>query len=599
MVAMGAIAASGAISLTAVLILAFIGAVLGDGGSYLLGRHYHEGIKKFWPFSKHPKLIERGTEFFHRHGGKSVLLGRFVGPVRAIVPLVVGMMNMSILHFFIFDILAGIGWAVVHIIPGFLIGGSLIVLGAISFRLILVIIIVLVLAFIAFWIVKKAFYWFERQSKKREKVIFLFTFLFLIAFWIFLGLAVSIEALNPLVKGDEALFHFFQSLRTPWGDRVFIIITELGDYNVNLIIEIAVLVVLLFYKKFRTAGLWAIAMGGCMLSLPFLKWIFQRVRPIDISHGVLNWSFPSAHAAMSAALYGFLAVILMRTFAPRLRWLPFSIAICIAFIMGFSRLYLGVHWFSDVLAGFALGWAWVMLVGIFYFRYYEGKIPRNALLLTVGAALLLAGSWNIYHRYTEDLVRYQQRPSFFTLTLENWWNGEWKKLPVWLIDLRGKKEEPLTFQFAGDPEKLAALLTQKGWKRTISIDYKRFLNLLIPKAEIQELPLLPKLENGHQERLLLSKIEKDRRIVFRLWPTTFRLSHRDQMVWVGTIESERAFYLDDMLTVPKSAGNYTEDLKMFALDLPIKKKFVQRSEEGIEWDGMVLIAEDVNYEEIK
>ena len=74
--------------------LAVAGAILGDGISYSLGRHYHEQIRSVWPMKRYPRLFDRGQAYFEKNGGKSVFLGRFLGPVRAIVPVVAGMSNM-------------------------------------------------------------------------------------------------------------------------------------------------------------------------------------------------------------------------------------------------------------------------------------------------------------------------------------------------------------------------------------------------------------------------------------------------------------------------------------------------------------------------
>lgn len=75
-------------------VLAVTGAILGDGISYWLGHRYHERIRIMWPMSRYPALFDRGQAYFDRNGGRSVFLGRFLGPLRAIVPVIAGMSNM-------------------------------------------------------------------------------------------------------------------------------------------------------------------------------------------------------------------------------------------------------------------------------------------------------------------------------------------------------------------------------------------------------------------------------------------------------------------------------------------------------------------------
>ena len=89
-----AIAGSGILDIWTTLGAAFIGAVLGDGLSFFVGRYFHQHIKDFWPFRSHPQWIENGERFFQHHGGKSIVLGRFIGPIRPFIPMVAGMLDM-------------------------------------------------------------------------------------------------------------------------------------------------------------------------------------------------------------------------------------------------------------------------------------------------------------------------------------------------------------------------------------------------------------------------------------------------------------------------------------------------------------------------
>jgi membrane protein DedA with SNARE-associated domain len=108
MFGVGAIVATGILGLKPVLLLAAAGAVAGDGISYWLGRHYQDGLRRIWPFSRYPGMLQNGEAFFRRHGGKSVLFGRFVGPVRPVIPVVAGMLGMGPVHFSVVNVLSAI-----------------------------------------------------------------------------------------------------------------------------------------------------------------------------------------------------------------------------------------------------------------------------------------------------------------------------------------------------------------------------------------------------------------------------------------------------------------------------------------------------------
>lgn len=126
MFALGALAGSGVMSAGAMLAWAFLGAVLGDGVSYQIGQSFHRRVINWWPFSKHPALLDKGEDFFYHYGDFSIALGRFVGPVRPIVPVVAGMLDMPALRFYVVNILSAIPWAVVYMMPGYMAAQSII-----------------------------------------------------------------------------------------------------------------------------------------------------------------------------------------------------------------------------------------------------------------------------------------------------------------------------------------------------------------------------------------------------------------------------------------------------------------------------------------
>jgi hypothetical protein len=127
---------------------AAIGAVAGDGLSYWLGRHFDKQLRSIWPFTKHPDLIPRGEQFFHKHGGKSVLFGRFIGPIRPIIPAIAGIMHMNPYHFYFVNILSALTWAPIVLLPGVVFGSSLHLAGAVAGRLVMLILILVGIAWL-------------------------------------------------------------------------------------------------------------------------------------------------------------------------------------------------------------------------------------------------------------------------------------------------------------------------------------------------------------------------------------------------------------------------------------------------------------------
>ena len=122
--AMGALAGSGFLDLWSVYLWAFLGAVLGDAVSYQLGFYYHIRVRSWWPFYQHPDWLHKGERFIARHGVMSIVLGRFVGPIRPVIPVVAGMLSMPARRFYIANLLSSAPWAVVYLTPGYLTGAA-------------------------------------------------------------------------------------------------------------------------------------------------------------------------------------------------------------------------------------------------------------------------------------------------------------------------------------------------------------------------------------------------------------------------------------------------------------------------------------------
>ena len=128
--------------------------MVADAVSFWIGRVFHQGIRRVWPFTTHPEMITRSEEFFRKHGGKGVLFGRFFGPVRGTIPTVAGMMDMSWRSFMIANVVSAILWAPAYLIPGMAFGASLEIASRVAGRLVVLILIVAVVLWLTAWLVK-------------------------------------------------------------------------------------------------------------------------------------------------------------------------------------------------------------------------------------------------------------------------------------------------------------------------------------------------------------------------------------------------------------------------------------------------------------
>ena len=161
-----------------------------------------------------------------------------------------------------------------------------------------------------------------------------------------------------------------------WLPDVMRDITALGSPTVLILLGTMVWGYLLMAKQHRMAWLAAASCLGGWATSHALKGVFMRARPALDFHGTLaeGYSFPSGHAMMSAIVFLTLATLIARL-APRtsLRVYAILIAVLLSVLVGLSRVYLGVHWASDVVAGWVAGVAWALLVWALAHRLHIGQ----------------------------------------------------------------------------------------------------------------------------------------------------------------------------------------------------------------------------------
>jgi undecaprenyl-diphosphatase len=159
-----------------------------------------------------------------------------------------------------------------------------------------------------------------------------------------------------------------------WLPEAMTDITALGSSTVLLLVAAVVIVYMLVARRLRTALFVFAATGGGIALGGLLKLVYARPRPDLVPHlvDVTSSSFPSGHATDSALVYLTLAALLARTVPERaLRITIIAAAILVTLLIGVSRVYLGVHWPSDVLAGWTIGAAWALCCSLLYGRISE------------------------------------------------------------------------------------------------------------------------------------------------------------------------------------------------------------------------------------
>lgn len=125
LVGVGALVGSGVLPFYSMILAMFVGAVLGEGLSYYLGFHYRDNIRHWRLVQKHQTTLERCDRFIAEYGALSLVVGRFIGPVRAVLPVIAGVSAMPQSYFWIVNVLSAVLWAPLYLLPGVLVGAAI------------------------------------------------------------------------------------------------------------------------------------------------------------------------------------------------------------------------------------------------------------------------------------------------------------------------------------------------------------------------------------------------------------------------------------------------------------------------------------------
>ncbi|MDE1193754.1 phosphoesterase [Pseudomonas sp. Bc-h] len=391
--AIAALAGSGILPLSEALLLGFLGGLLGDFVSYFLGRRFHQNIRRLPGLRHHPEWMTGAETYFQRYGIASLLVGRFIGPLRPMLPMVAGMFDMPFVRFAGVSVIAAAGWSVAYILPGWATGAAI--------RLPLP---------EGFWpeagvvaaglavLLGVAIQGSVRAKRYATRLIALTCLILLIG--VFLGWPY-------LAHLDQGVMTLVQEHRSAAAENFVVLVTGLGDFRTQFCAAAVLLIILVVTRQWRHAIFACATTLGAAIINQSMKHTFARARPEVLAEPLTTYSMPSGHASASFALFMTLAVLAGRGQPVRLRltWLVLgaipAASICV------SRVYLGVHWPTDVLAG--------MLLAFFTcaasLAFVQNKQPLPALPLRVWWLLLPAivavlGGF-AFHSLTHGLIRYE------------------------------------------------------------------------------------------------------------------------------------------------------------------------------------------------
>ena len=402
LVTAAALAALGRLDIYGVVASAAAGAIAGDNAGYWIGRR--GGIAFVRRYGRFVRLdeakIDRVRTFFDRHGAKTVFIGRFIALLRSWAAALAGVACMPYGAFTLYNALGGLVWAALFGTLGYVFGRNLPKLeryvGQASLALVLLAALVVGVVLAARWFRANREEVVERTSRLWREVastralarlrrrfpraweffaarlargeylglhLTVGLVVSLLALWLFGGITEDVLSHDPLTRFDLTLATRLHLHATATGYGIFNAVSLTGSPVAMASLALLVAGVLAVRRQWIFLAGWIAAFVGTGVLDWALKLAIARPRPsfgAAFLHGD-SFSFPSGHAMGSLVGLGMLAYLLLALWAPsrRVRITIVVVAALWSVAIGFSRLYLGVHYFSDVIGGYAAGIVWL------------------------------------------------------------------------------------------------------------------------------------------------------------------------------------------------------------------------------------------------
>lgn len=561
MTAVGTLIGAGLLPYTSMVLYAAAGAVVGDTLNFAFGYYLRDNISRIWPFTIKQHWLEKGRYFFHEHGGKSVFLGRFLGPLRAFIPVTAGALHVSVTRFLITDTLSALLWAAIYVIPGVLLGAASLELPPdIAAHFMWYVLLILGTAVLIIWIARLSFLhindvityalgclWQTMQRapslKKITNAIRHYNQerphgqLYLLLIWslvllAFVVLLAQVQSHATLTNLNIPLHHFFNSIRTLNIDRAMIIVSSLGDKKLLILPTLLVFSWLCYCRRWRAALHWVAFLGITVVFIALIKSLVHSPRPFLMNH---EGSFPSGHTTIAVMFYGALAYFATNRRPQRLHWLIYSIVISLIALIMISRLFLDMHWLTDIIGGALLGSLCLIAMIISYQRHLSKKIRTGGLLLTAGLGLLVSVGTSLCLTLEQSLIYVQPAITMQKLELAPWWNGQAQMLSLNVTNRFGKPVQHVNVQWAGDQNQIEHALLSYGWQHPQPYNWAEAIQH--PEESHQhQLHIRTLLFADKKPSLVFEKqLPQHAILVIRLWETPYVFVDTPLSLWAGLI----------------------------------------------------------------
>lgn len=383
------------------------------------------------------------------------------------------------------------------------------------------------------------------------------------ALWAFVEVLIEVVSGTSITVVDHRVINLFQMLRSPAADRVMLGATYIGSGRGVAVLAGAVVLVAIVLRRWRDAVMVVASLVTGTAFFGIIKLIIQRPRPplYDARIVQSGFSFPSGHATMAAVFYASIAIVLIQ--AVRSFWLRVLIVLCAAgaaFWIGLSRVYLGVHYPSDVLAGWAGGvlWALLVLAAAHVWRAeHSGKNPTEnpaehmvalgwlrraaAVAVPIAAIAYLGAAWP-----SVPALPAARRPAPSTITDAQLFPVLRTRISRYTVSPFGHRQEPINLIFVGSAPDVMSAFRAAGWIEAERLSFASLQQALVATLTGRPDPTGPVTPSflGEQPDSLAFSRPVGRTFAtrhhIRVWPAPYELTAGGR-IWLATASYDAGY----------------------------------------------------------
>lgn len=592
---LGILSATGHFDIHVLIGFSIAGGILSDSLNYYQGKRY--GNRWQQQRSRLLKLVDMDQTrlFAQKNGLKGLFLGRFIPGTKEKTAFIAGSSDISKIGFMFCDFSGAIAWVLICLLSGYFFAhsanlaelwlsraGLFIPFASALLFLILILkwmiikkgeqllhithsvlhalkIMVIKNKIIVSWAKERphliAFLTARTDNSVftgRPLSIFILAFIYVTA--LFAGIVEDFITSDAITAADIRIAYLFYLFRNDTLTNIFTWITLLGKLEIITVVVLTSIVILFIWHKKYLIYPFLVSTCGSLLFTWLGKLAFQRDRPEYAVYLENSFSFPSGHATIAVAIYGFLGYLVIRS---RHDWshkvnLFFATAM-LALLIGFSRVYLGVHYISDIWSGYLVGAMW-LIIGITLSEWLRHTSSARSVRLTsskrrfitlflVCGALLFYGAFA--SNYHPPLLSSPPKKAIVVTKSSEIFKTEQLK---YTEDLIGKRQEPISFIFqSSDKKTLISALQKTGWTLIDHADISSFsgaVKSLISKEAYPSAPIYPSFWDAKIQELAFRKITNSNWLKdshhLKIWQTNYK-SPDGKSLYVGMVSADKGF----------------------------------------------------------